>query len=327
MQLLKDYWKSRQKVVWLCVSILMIYFITLFLFQVSVKIIAYASILCIVAACGFAIGDYYRYWEKQKQLKGISKQRLVDIEMLPADAQGLEREYQKIIGLLLEEKQKSESKQIEQYAEMMDYYTVWVHQIKTPIASMRLILQEQDNDACRDLKIELQEIEQYVEMVLCYLRLDSDSTDYVFKQYDLDQIIRKEVKKLAPQFIGKKLRLEYENLDRKVLTDEKWLAFVIGQILSNAVKYTKEGSILIAMEESEILCIRDTGIGIAPEDLPRIFEKGYTGFNGRVDKKASGIGLYLCRRICDNLGHKIWAESQVGQGTCVKIDIHKEKIF
>ncbi len=327
MQLLKDYCKSRKKVVLLFASIFILYFITFILFQVSVRVIIYATVLSMVVAAGFGAWDYYQFHTKKKQLKGICHQSLVSMDMLPANAMGLEEEYEKIIGLLLEEKQKKEREQMEQYTEMLDYYTVWVHQIKTPIASMRLILQEQDSDACRDLKMELQEIEQYVEMVLCYLRLDSDSTDYVFKEYDLDQMIRREVKKLAPQFIGKKLRLEYEDLDRKVLTDEKWLAFVIGQILSNAVKYTKEGSIQIFMEESEILCIRDTGIGIAPEDLPRIFEKGYTGFNGRVDKKASGIGLYLCRRICDNLGHRIWADSVVGQGTYVKIDLHRERLF
>lgn len=324
---MKKYLRSRQKAIWLFIVVLSIYLVTLLLCQVPIKVILYASILCSVVAGVWGVWDYYGYQRKKRQLKGVCRQRVIDVELLPKDAEGLEREYQKIIALLLEEKQKTERRQFEQYTEMMEYYTVWVHQIKTPIASMRLILQEEDSEVCRDLKMELQEIEQYVEMVLCYLRLDSESTDFVFKTYDLDTVIRKEVKKLAPQFIGKKLRLEYEALEKQVLTDEKWLAFVLGQLLSNAVKYTKEGSIRIFMEEPEILCIRDTGIGIASEDLPRIFEKGYTGFNGRVDKKASGIGLYLCRRICDNLGHKIWAESEIGQGTCVKIDLHREKLF
>lgn len=327
MSLVKSYWQNIQRSFFLCISLFIIYLITFLLFQIPVRAIAYASVLCLVVVIGFVAWDFSRFLKKHKKLESICTQTFIQEDMFPEEALGIEKDYQRIIQLLLEEKRKKEQEQSQQYGEMLDYYTVWVHQIKTPIASMRLLLQEQDNDSYRDLKMELQEIEQYVEMVLCYLRLDSDSTDYVIKKYDLDQMIRKEVKKLAPQFIGKKLRLEYEELNKKVLTDEKWLAFVMGQVLSNAVKYTREGSISISMEEPEILCIRDTGIGIAAEDLPRIFEKGYTGFNGRMDKKASGIGLYLCKRICGNLGHKIWAESVVDKGTVIKIDLHKEKMF
>ena len=163
-------------------------------------------------------------------------------------------------------------------------------------------------------------------MVLVYLRLDSESKDHVFRKCDLDQIVRGEVKKFAGQFIRRKIGLRYEPLGCEVLTDEKWLAFVVEQVISNALKYTEEGEIAITLEESKTLCIRDTGIGIAPEDLPRIFEKGYTGYNGRADKKASGIGLYLCRRICTQLGHRIWAESAPGVGTVIKIDLEREEL-
>lgn len=211
------------------------------------------------------------------------------------------------------------------YADMVDYYTMWAHQIKTPIASMHLILQKQDSEDSRRLRTELMRIEQYVEMVLCFLRLDSDSTDYVLKEYRLDDIIRTAIRKLAPQFIMKKLALEYEHTDEVALTDEKWLGFVVEQVLSNAVKYTSSGSISIKCD-GDRLVISDTGIGIAAEDLPRIFDKGYTGFNGRADRKASGIGLYLCRRICDNLGHSIKAESAPGHGTTIIIGLERDKL-
>lgn len=207
---------------------------------------------------------------------------------------------------------------------MMEYYTIWVHQIKTPIAAMRLQLQGEDSDSSRELLEELQRIEQYVEMVLTYLRLDSGSTDYVLKKYDLDDIIRQAVRKYASQFIRKKIRLTYEPLSCEVLTDEKWLLFVIEQVLSNALKYTRSGEISITLEAPKTLCIRDTGIGIAPEDLPRIFEKGFTGYNGRNDKKASGIGLYLCRRICSRLNHEIIITSKVDVGTEVRIDLDRK---
>ena len=186
--------------------------------------------------------------------------------------------------------------------------------------------EEQARTNIRALREELRRIEQYVEMVLCYLRLDSNSTDYVIREYDLDEIVKQAVRRHAATFIRKKLRLEYEPLGARVVTDEKWLLFVIDQVLSNALKYTNEGGIAITLETPKTLCIRDTGIGIAPEDLPRIFEKGYTGDNGRSDKKASGIGMYLCSRICANLGHGISITSTPGQGTEVRIDLKNTEL-
>ena len=208
------------------------------------------------------------------------------------------------------------------YTDMLEYYTVWAHQIKTPIASMHLTLQNEDSDAARRASEDLFRIEQYVEMVLMFLRLDADSTDYVIRSYDLDAILKQAVRKFSTQFIYKKLRLSYEGVHTSVVTDEKWLLFVVEQVLSNAVKYTPAGGeITLYLESPKTLCIRDTGCGIAPEDLPRIFEKGYTGLNGRADKSASGIGLYLCRRILKNLGHSISAQSEVGKGTVISIDL------
>ena len=208
------------------------------------------------------------------------------------------------------------------------HYTVWAHQIKTPIAAMRLTLQNTDSSFSRKLSVELARVEQYVDMVLCYLRLDTDTRDYVIAVYDLDDILRQALRKFAGQFIGKKIHLDYQPLNAQVMTDEKWLLFVIEQILSNALKYTQQGCVSIYLESPKILCIRDTGMGIAAEDLPRIFEKGYTGYNGRTDKKASGLGLYLCARICRNLGHGISAESEPDKGTVIKLNLNTaERMF
>ena len=210
-------------------------------------------------------------------------------------------------------------------SDMQDYFTLWAHQIKTPIAAMRLILQTRPENSATEIEGELFRVEQYVEMVLNYLRLDSDSTDFVFKTCALDGIIRQCVRKYAKQFIRKKISLEYGGTALQVLTDEKWLCFVIEQILSNALKYTSAGSIRI-FTQGETLVIADTGMGIAPEDLPRVFEKGYTGYNGRTDKKATGIGLYLCKMILQKLGHDISISSEVGKGTRVSIDLSREEI-
>ena len=196
----------------------------------------------------------------------------------------------------------------------------------------------------REMKQEIFKVEQYVEMVLAYLRTSDMTSDFVFERYELDGIIRQAVKKYSQMFILQRIKLNYEPVKRTVLTDEKWLIFVIEQLLSNALKYTRqkvfrktnsceagdhppedmqECSISIYME-GECLVIEDTGIGIWEEDLPRVFEKGFTGYNGREDKKSTGIGLYLCKTVMDKLRHGIWLESEVGKGTKAYIDLGRE---
>ena len=226
----------------------------------------------------------------------------------------------------LEEKKNQLLRQDRLRSEMIEYYTLWVHQIKTPIAAMRLILQEEDTQLHKEAAAELFKIEQYVEMVLSYLRLGSSSTDFVIRRQELEPIVRQAVRKYAPLFIRRKISLDMGDLQAKVLTDEKWLTFVVEQILSNALKYTPKGTISIYLEKPCTLVIKDTGIGIAAQDLPRLFQKGFTGYNGREDKRATGLGLYLCRRILGKLGHEIRIESQEGVGTKVKIDLQSVEL-
>jgi signal transduction histidine kinase len=154
------------------------------------------------------------------------------------------------------------------------------------------------------------------------------TSDFVLKRYSLDDMVKQAIRKYAKMFIRKKIKLSFINLNCDVLTDEKWLVFVIEQILSNAIKYSNKGQISIYMDptKEKTLVIEDTGIGIAPEDLPRVFEKGYTGYNGRADKKSTGIGLYLCQQILSKLSHTIKMESQVGKGTKVFIDLATKDI-
>ncbi len=230
------------------------------------------------------------------------------------------------MALLQEARRAQETEAARRYADMVDYYTLWAHQIKTPIASMRLTLQNEDSPLSRRLTAELGRVERYVEMVLAYLRLDADSTDYVLRECELDPIVRGAVKKFSGEFIERKLALDFRPTGARVLTDEKWLSFVLEQLLSNALKYTPEGRISVYMEVPATLCISDTGIGIAPEDLPRIFEQGFTGRNGRRDKRASGLGLYLCRRVCRSIGHGISAESEPGKGTTVRLDLSRKTL-
>lgn len=324
MKLFGFYLKEHGKTFLLFVLFIVLCAVYFFLFHLSLRVLVYILLPFLpVAVIVFAM-DFIRFRKKHCYLMQMLEQPLP--AYLPDTGSLIEKDYQKIIISLTEEQKNLDMDNSRRYADMMDYYTVWVHQIKTPIASMHLTLQGQDDALCRELRGDLQKIEQYVEMVLCYLRLDSDSTDYVLKVQELDAIVRQTVKRMASQFIGKKIHLSYNPLCTQVLTDEKWLLFVIEQVLSNALKYTKKGQISITLEEPQTLCISDTGIGIAPEDLPRIFEKGFTGFNGREDKKASGLGLYLCKRICQNLGHRITVESVVDKGTTVRIFLEHKKI-
>ena len=246
--------------------------------------------------------------------------------MLPEAGTVEDADYRRIIALLQEARQKQEAAFEGKYADMVAYYTLWAHQIKTPIAAMRLTLQNEDSPLSRRLTSELGRIERYVEMVLAYLRLDGESTDYVLREYELDPILRAAVKKFSGEFIERRLALDLRPTGARVLTDEKWLAFVLEQLLSNALKYTPSGTVSVYMEAPAVLCIADTGIGIAPEDLPRIFDAGYTGLNGRTDKHASGLGLYLCRRVCRNLGHGLSARSEPGKGTVMRLDLSRKDL-
>ena len=200
----------------------------------------------------------------------------------------------------------------------------FAHDLRNPITVLKGTVKllrrgAGDEQALDRLEVYTRRIEQYVEMVLCYLRLDADSTDYMLRAYELDGIVRQAVRRYAGQFIQKKIKLEYEPLNCQVLTDEKWLLFVIDQVLSNALKYTPSGSISITLEPEKTLCIRDTGIGIAPEDLPRVFEKGFTGSRGRQSGQATGLGLYLCQKLCRRLGHGIEIASKEGEGCEVRL--------
>lgn len=304
----------------------LVFFCAFLLFHLPVWAVVYPMLVCAALGLLFLLLAFSRAYRKHRRLQELKKLPAALMESLPPPTTQTEADYQQIIQQLREEQSQLEDWMNLRYADMVDYYTMWAHQIKTPIASMRLHLQNEDSALSRRLSDELFRIEQYVEMVLCYLRLDADSTDYVIQEYDLDDIVRTAVRKFAGQFIHRKLQLCYKPLNARVLTDEKWLSFVVEQVLSNALKYTPSGTITIELEDPKILCIRDTGIGIAAEDLPRIFDKGYTGYNGREDKKASGIGLYLCKRICGNLGHRITANSSPDNGTVIRLYLQQKRL-
>lgn len=258
------------------------------LYQLPLRAVAYPFVLCAAAGAVLLTLDYRRVLRQHRRLELLRQLPEELADALPPADTVTEADYRSLVTLLAESRRAIRTQEEQRYGDMVDYYTMWAHQIKTPIASMRLTLQNEDSDLVRSLSGDLMRVEQYVEMVLVFLRLD------------------------------------YQPLDRTVVTDAKWLDFVVEQVLSNALKYTASGSVTIAMDGDD-LCIRDTGMGIAPEDLPRIFDRGFTGLNGRRDTRASGIGLYLCRRICRSLGHTIRASSVPNQGTEIRIGLGQKK--
>ena len=286
--------------------------------------VGYPALVCAVLWAVYAGVRALQAAKKHRTLCALTDALTED--MLPEPSGVDDADYRRIITLLQEARRAQASDAARRYGDMVEYYTIWAHQIKTPIAAMRLTLQNEDTALSRRLTAELGRVERYVEMVLAYLRLDADSTDYVLREYELDPIVRGAVKKFSGEFIARRLALDFQPTQLRVLTDEKWLSFVLEQLISNALKYTPEGTVSIYAEAPATLCIADTGIGIAPEDLPRIFEQGFTGYNGRGDKRASGLGLYLCRRICRNLGHTISVRSEPGKGTTVRLDLSRKTL-
>ena len=291
------------------------------LYGLPLSAMAYPAALCRVPALAFVIADCSRVKRRHAEFLALTEITAAEEKLLPPARSIDDADYRRIIALLAESREEISRASLRRWSDTLDYYTVWVHQIKTPIASMRLTLQNSDSPESRRLSSDLGRIERYVEMALVYLRLDSESRDYVIREFELDPLIRRSVKKFSGEFITKRLSLELTPTEARVISEEKWMVFVIEQILSNSLKYTREGSVGIYMTEPKTLCIRDTGIGIAPEDLPRVFEKGYTGRNGRDDMRASGLGLYLCRRVCAKLGHGISAVSVPDEGTEIRIDL------
>lgn len=238
----------------------------------------------------------------------------------------LEGDMAKLLELVCQQFGAEKGVWEEKNADRNDYYVMWTHQIKTPIAAMRLLLEdgEQGTKDIYLMREELFKIEQYAEMALAYQRLESLSSDLVLQEYDLYTMVKQAVKKFSVLFINKGLSLELEQSQVMVVTDEKWFGFCMEQFLSNSIKYTSQGKISIWTEEKgeeTYLFLEDTGMGIRPEDLPRIFERGFTGYNGRLDKRSTGIGLYLCRRVLEHLGISVQVESRVGEGTKVTLTL------
>lgn len=284
--------------------------------------VVYAGALVLAGGLIALCVDLPRYVRRHRELQGLLDGCLYAATVLPAPRGLLEEDWRALLLCAIDQSAGQADARDRDRREREACVALWAHQIKVPLAAMRMLVQSEPGPASDRLTAELFKVEQYVEMLLGYQRLTGPTTDFTLRQCDVNAVMRASARRFAPLFIEKKLRLNYQETTLHALTDEKWLAFVLEQVLSNAVKYTRRGSVTLRADEAaHAIIVEDTGIGIAPEDLPRVFDHGYTGLNGRRDKRATGLGLYLSKRVLDQLGHTIAIASEPGRGTRVTIGL------
>lgn len=331
MKLVFKYLKEKRAFYIIAVLFCIVFMSVAVLYSEPAAAYFYSFELCLVFLIIYFIIDYRKFAIKHRNLKRYMKMEHI-YKFGGVDNPGpVDEEYAAVINKLIDDRCKLESAAVKSQNELKDYYAMWAHQIKTPISAIDLMLQVmQDNPGeinVSDIKQEMFKIDFYVDAVMNYLRLEDMSSDFNFVKASADKIVKKAVKKFSKQFINKHISIELGSLDKQVITDEKWLGFIIEQLLSNSIKYTNPGGrVRIYFKDTfnindRILVIEDNGIGISKEDLPRIMERGYTGYNGRMDKKSSGIGLYLCSKASRKLGCELQFESEPDKGTKVNINI------
>ena len=321
MKLWRAYLRQHRLTVLMLVLFTGLFAVSFALYGLPLAAVAYPAGLCALAGAGMAVWDFRRAARRHRELEQLRQTGETVLAPLPEMKTVEGQDCAALVEQLRQELRQQLGAAETRRGETVAYYTAWVHQIKTPIAAMRLTLQGEDTPAARRLTAELGRIEQYVDMALTYLRLEEGGSDYVIRPCSVDEVVRSAVRRFAGEFIDRRVTLEYAPVAWETVTDGKWLTFVVEQVLSNALKYTGQGGTIRIYRQGETLCVSDNGMGITPEDLPLVFDMGYTGQNGRRDRQSSGIGLYLCRRICRNLRHDIAITSRVGEGTTVRITL------
>ena len=315
---LKHHLYSRRFILLLLLIVFSIMGMFAFIFEDGRSLLEYQLLLAFLLASFFLGMDLASaYKEYRNQLFYASARAQTALEALL---------FEKLALLEMDKKNRAIEER-EKLNDLMDYYTLWAHQIKTPIAASSLLVGEiEDKKIKNQLEQELFKIESYVNIVLQYLRLESFHEDLVLKKENLEDLVKEIVKKYAIFFIQKGLSLNPHDLDRSIITDRKWFVVILEQVLSNSLKYTSQGGIEIYFQE-DTLYIKDSGLGIQDADLLRVFERGFSGYNGRLTQQSSGLGLYLSKKIADELGHQISIASQVGQGTTVMISFSEKKMI
>jgi len=290
-------------------------FIIVFLYNVPYVPYIHGSLILLVAVLVIGGVDFFRIKRKH--------QLLLDNHVNDVEPDNfIEEDYLNLLEESQMDSRIAQDQTLSMYNDMVEYYTIWAHQIKTPLAGIYLTVQNIEDDELRQtLSSELVRTNEYVDMVMNYLRLQSNDSDYVFERVLINDIVRQEIRRMKTLFMSKKIGVSFEpeaSGNIYANSDKRWLGFALGQVLTNSVKYSSGGTITITVNDDYIE-VKDQGIGISEEDIPRIFEKGYTGYNGRSDKKSTGIGLYLVKRAMTSIGGDITIESTQGEGTTARL--------
>lgn len=314
----KYYLRSRKLLCSLLFIFYSLLFIFSYLFEDERTVLQYVMILLLLTSLIGLILDFVKQYQNFRHavLYGESDAYTPLEALLTSKIRTLEND-KKELKIQHQEKQ----------SDLLDYYTLWVHQIKTPIAASKLLVQDlQEQMLKNQLEQELFKIDSYTNLVLQYLRLESFHDDLVVEKENIEDLVKEVVKKYALFFIQQGLSLNLHDLNHTVITDKKWFLVILEQVLSNSLKYTKQGSIEIFFQE-DTLYMKDTGLGIQNSDLLRVFERGFSGYNGRLTHQSSGLGLYLSKKIADKLGHELHLHSVVGEGTTVMITFKEKKLL
>lgn len=325
----------KDKLAFLCFFVLALFFalLTGVLFRVSFEYLVLILFFMIVAVMPAMMLEYWKkrnfYQEFEEKLELLDQKYLI-IEMMeePEFLEG------KILCEALYETDKAMKERVNEteqaVLEFKEYIEMWIHEIKLPIASLMLMNYNQSRDFEKQ-KYQLDRVNHYVEQILFYARADIPQKDYLLKKASLEDMVNKAVVENKDLLIGNQFRIEKEGLDVLVSTDSKWLEFMLGQVINNSVKYKKGAGYLKFCAEDDkaavILTVEDHGIGIPAADLGRIFDKSFTGENGRKGRKSTGMGLFLCKKLCSKLGHEIWAESEVNEYTRIYFRFGKNDYY
>ncbi len=324
----------KDKILFLLAQSFIIVFLVLMLDVYRISLYAIILICMTIVIISFAALAYEylirsRYYNRlNKTLESMEqKQYIASLLEAPNFAEA------EVLCEILKHVTKAMNDEIASYKisqdEYREYIETWIHEIKIPISCIDLICQNNRNDITKKISEETVRVDSYIEQALYYARSKNVASDYSIRRLSLDSLVKAAVKKHSKQLIGCGAQVKLDNLDHTVYADEKWLDFIVGQIIANSIKYKKDALTLwfSASENQEniILSIQDNGIGISESDLGRVFEKGFTGENGRAFAKSTGIGLYLCKELCNKMYLGLEAQSTVGNGTTIHITFPKDR--
>ncbi len=327
--------KDRMPLILGTIFLVAVIFAMGYVFKVKADYMTALTVILLFLTGSWIIYEYYKkkrfYKEVEETLAGLDQKYLITDMVKPPEF--YEGELMMEAMYDVDKSMRDKINQLEaQMAEFKEYMEMWIHEIKVPISALRLMNYNQSNDLDMQ-KQQIDKMNYFVEQILFFARADVAEKDYLMNRVNLETIINKIVMENKTLLIGNKIKIEKENVNVQVITDSKWLEFMLGQIVNNALKYkdNKDVSYIkfsaVANEKETILSVEDNGIGISEKDLPYVFDKTFTGENGREKSVSTGMGLYICKKLCNKLGHNILVESEKGKYTRVIIKIGNNTFF